>query len=58
MNDILKIVKFLGDSRVLLKRVNETIKNESKEQKGGFLSMSLGTIVATLLRNMLAVNGL
>ena len=58
MNDILKIVKFLGDSRVLLKRVNETIKNESKEQKGGFLSMSLGTIGATLLRNMLAVNGL
>ena len=58
MNDILKIVKFLGDSRILLKRVNETIKNESKEQKGGFLSMSLGTIGATLLRNMLAVNGL
>ena len=37
MNDILKIVKSLEDSEVLLKGVNETIKNEVKKQKGGFL---------------------
>ena len=39
MNDILKIVKPLEDSGILLKGVGETIKNEAKEQKGGFLSM-------------------
>ena len=36
MEDIFKIVKPLKDSRLLLKRVSETIKNEAKEQKGGF----------------------
>ena len=53
MNDILKIVKSLEDSGVLLKGVNETIRNEAKEQKGGFLSMLLGTLGASLLGNML-----
>ena len=57
MNDILKIVKSLEDSGVLLKGVNETIKNEAKEQKGGFLSMLLGTLGASLLVNMLAGKG-
>ena len=52
MNDILKLVKSLEDSGVLLKGVNETIKNEAKEQKGGFLSMLLGTLGASLLGNM------
>ena len=41
MNDIFKMVKSLEDSGVLLKGVSETIKNEAKEQKGGFLSMLL-----------------
>ena len=54
MNDILKIVKPLGDSGLLLKGVSETIKNEAKEQKGGFLSMLLGKLGASLLGNMLA----
>ena len=54
MNDILKIVKSLEDSGVLLKGVSETIKNEAKEQKGGFLSMLLGALGASLLGNMLA----
>ena len=54
MNDILKIVKSLEDSGVLLKGVNETIQNEAKEQKEGFLSTLLGTPVASLLGNMLA----
>ena len=39
MEDILKIVRYLEDSRLLLEGVSETIKNEAKEQKRGFLSM-------------------
>ena len=57
INDILKIVKSLEDSGVSLKGVNETIKNEAKEQKGGFISMLLGTLGASLLGNMLAGKG-
>ena len=49
MNDVLKIVKSLEDSGVLLKGVNETIQNEVKEQRGGFLGMLLGTLRASLL---------
>ena len=48
-NDIMKIVQALEDSNILLKRVTKTIKNEIKEQKGGFLSMLLGTLRASLL---------
>ena len=58
MNDIVKIVQALEDSNILLKRVTETIKNETKEQKGGFLSMSLGTLGASLLGNLLAGTGI
>ena len=43
MNDIMKIVKSLKESSFLIKDVSETIQNEVKEQKGGFLSMLLGT---------------
>ena len=46
MNDIMKTVQALEDSNILLKGVSETIKNEAKEQKGGFLSMLLGTLGA------------
>ena len=53
MEDILKTVKSLEDSGLLLKGVSETIQNESKEQKGGFLSMFLGTLGASLLGDML-----
>ena len=49
MKDILKIVKSLENSGLLLEGVSETIKNEAKEQKGGFLSMLLGTLQATVL---------
>ena len=45
MNDIMKIVQALEDSNILLKGVTTTIKNETKQQKGGFLSMLLGTLV-------------
>ena len=44
MNDIMKIVNALEDSNILLKGVTKTIRNETKEQKGGFLSMLLGTL--------------
>ena len=54
MNDITKIVQALEDSNILLKRVTKGIKNETKEQKGGFLSMLLGTLGASLLGNVLA----
>ena len=53
MDDILKIVKSLEDSGVLLKGVSETIQNEAKEQIGGFLSMLLGTLGASLLGHLL-----
>ena len=53
MNDIIKIVKFLEDSGVILKGVSETIQHEAKEQRGGFLSMLLGTLGASLLGNLL-----
>ena len=49
MNDIIKIVQALEYSNILLKGVTNTIKNEKKEQKGGFLSMLLGTLSASLL---------
>ena len=57
MEDIIKIVKSLEDSGLLLKRVTETVQNKVKEQKGGFLSMLLGTLGASLLGNILAGKG-
>ena len=53
MEDIIKIVKSLEDSGLLLKGVTETVQNEVKEQKGGFLSMLLGTLDVSLLGNIL-----
>ena len=58
MSDIMKIVQALEDSNILLKGVTKTIKNETKEQKGGFLSMLLGTLGAILLGNLLAGKGI
>ena len=52
MNDIIKIVHVLEDSNILLKGVTKTMKNETKERKGGFLSMLLGTLGASLLGNL------
>ena len=54
MDDVLKIVKFLEDSGVLLKGVSETIQHEAKEQRGRFLSMLLGTLGASLLGDKLS----
>ena len=54
MNGIMKIVKSLEESGLLIKGVSETSKNEAaNEQKGGFLGMLLGTLGASLLGNLL-----
>ena len=53
MKDIMKIIKAQENSGILLKGVSKTIKNETKEQRGGFLSMLLGTLGASLLGNLL-----
>ena len=53
MEDLIKIVKSLEDSGLLLKGVTESVPNEVKQQKGGFLSMLLGTFGASLLGNLL-----
>ena len=54
MDDILKIVKSLENSGLLLKRVSETIQHENKEQRGGFLSMLLGILGSSLLGDILS----
>ena len=53
MKDIIKIIEALENSGILLKGVSKTIENETKEQRGGFLSMLLGTLGASLLGNLL-----
>ena len=53
MNDIIKIIEALENLGILLKGVTKTIENETKEQRGGFLSMLLGTLGASLLGNLL-----
>ena len=53
MGDIIKIVKSLEDSGLLLKGVTETVQNEVKEQNRGFFSILLGTLGANLLGNLL-----
>ena len=54
MEDIITIVKSLEDSDLLLKGVSEKIQNEAREEKGGFLSILLYTLGASLLGNILA----
>ena len=58
MNDIKKIAQALEDSNILLKGVTKKNNNETKEQKGGFLSMLFGTLRASLLGNLLARKGI
>ena len=56
--NMIKIVKSLKDSGLLLKGVTETVQNEVKQQKGGFLSMLLGTLGTSLLGNLLKGQGI
>ena len=52
-NNIMKIVQSLEDSGLLIKGLSQTIKNKAKQQKGGFLSILLGTLGASLLGTLL-----
>ena len=52
MKNITKIFKSLAESGLLIKAVSATIKNETKEQKGGILSMLFSTLAASLLANL------
>ena len=54
----MKIVHALEDSNILLKGITKTIQNETKEQKGGFLGMLLGTLGASLLGNLITGKGI
>ena len=56
VQDLSKIVKSLSDSGILLDGITETVKSEVKEQKGGFLSMLLGTLGASLFGDLLTKN--
>ena len=56
MDSFLGIVKSLEDSGILIKSVSETIQNEAKEQRGGSLSMLLGTLGPSLLGDLLTKN--
>ena len=58
IEDLIKVVKSLEDSGLLLKGVTESVQNEVKEQKDGFLSMLLGTLGASLLGNLLTGKGI
>ena len=58
INDIMKIIQALENSNILIKGVTKTIKNETKEQKEGFLSMLLGTLGASLWGNLLTGKGI
>ena len=58
VKDIIKIIQALENSNILIKGVTKTIKNKTKEQKGGFLSMLLGTLGASLLGNLLTGKGI
>ena len=53
VKDFMKIIKALENSGILLKGVSKAIKNETKEQRGGLLSMLLGTLGASLLGYLL-----
>ena len=57
MNDIIKIVKYLEESGLLIQSISETIKNEANKQKGRFPRTLLGTLGASLLGNLLTGKG-
>ena len=54
----MKIVQALEDSNILIKGVAKIVENEIRVQKGGFLSMLLGTLGAWLLGNLLSGKGI
>ena len=57
MEDIMKIIKSLEESGLIIKGITEAVKNEAKEQKFGFLSMLLGKLAASIFGNTLPEQG-
>ena len=57
MEDIMKIVKSLEESGLLIKGISETIKNEAKQQKGSFLPILLGALAVSILGSALTERG-
>ena len=57
IEDITKIVKSVEGSGLLIKGISKTIKNKATEQKGGFISMLLGTLAASISGKALAEEG-
>ena len=57
MDNLMKIVESLEESGLVVKGVSETIKNEGKEQKGGFLQILLRTLADSLLGSALTGKG-
>ena len=58
MKDIIEIVKSPEDSSLLPEGVSETVQNKARKQRGGFCSMLLGTLGASLLGTILTVRGI
>ena len=58
LNDIMQIIQALEDSGILLKGVTRSVATQTKEQKGGFLSMLLGTLGASSIGNLSSGRGL
>ena len=57
LNDLLKVIKSLENSGILYHGITETVKDEVKEQKGGFLSTLLSVVASALLSSMLSGKG-
>ena len=54
MNDIIKIIKSLGDSAILIDGVTETVKHEIENQEGGFPPALLVTLVTSLVQPVIS----
>ena len=57
MNDIMKSIKSLKNTGLLIKSVSKTIKKEAKKQRSGFIGKSLSTLGTSLLGNLLTDKG-
>ena len=57
IEDIIKIVKSLEESELLMERINKTITDEAKEQKGRFLPILLRSLAASMLGSALTGRG-
>ena len=58
MNNIIKIIKSLEDSGVLIDGVTQTVKDEIKKQEGGFLGALLAPLAASLVQPVSVVTSI